>query len=248
MRIAIVTDIHEDIISLQLAFRKIEKLGIDKTVCLGDISGFGVPYYQHYDTRSAHECLKLIRENCDTIILGNHDLNATNRIPEISPEFEYPNNWFDLDYFEKKEISEGRVWLYEENEMHHKYSKNDIAFLSEKKEIEIFETDGLRILFSHFVYPNITGSEQEFCFDPIDFEAHFDFMLEGKCTIGIIGHSHPIGLLYYTRENISKSDFGKQKLPDEPVCIIAPSITKGGFKNGFLIFDTENLEVEAVSI
>ncbi|MCF8373794.1 MAG: metallophosphoesterase [Bacteroidales bacterium] len=248
MRIAIVTDIHEDIVSLRLAFRKIEKLRADKIVCLGDISGFSVPHYQHHNTRSAHESLKMIREHCDTIILGNHDLNAIKRVPEFSPEFEYPKNWFDLDYFEKRDSSRGQVWLYEENELPPRYSKDDIAFLSSKKEMEIFETNSLSILFSHFAYPNLTGSGQEFYFDPIDFEGHFNFMQEKNCQVAITGHAHPNGLLFFTRDTMINNGFRKRKLPDEAVCVIAPSISKNGFQNGFLIFDTDKFEVEAVRI
>ena len=68
MKYAIITDIHEDIVNLKFAFQKIEKLGCDQVICLGDISGFCAPHYHYYDTRNATECLQLIREKCEIII------------------------------------------------------------------------------------------------------------------------------------------------------------------------------------
>lgn len=248
MRIAIVTDIHEDIKSLNLAFKKIDKMKIDKVVCLGDISGFSAPHYEHYNSRSAHECLKLIRQNCETIVLGNHDLHVIKRIPENSPEFKYPDNWYDLDYFVKKFIAKGRVWLYEENELQALYTNEDISFLSEKKEIEILEVDGKRIFLSHFAYPNLTGSERTFYHDSFDFSDHFSLMKDNTCPISIMGHAHSDGIMYFTQTNSYRNRFKKCQLPNEPVCIVAPSITQNGIRNGFLIFDTDKFEIEAVKL
>lgn len=248
MRIAIVTDIHEDIKSLNLAFKKINSYNIDNVVCLGDISGFSAPHYEHYNSRSAHECLKLIRQNCETIILGNHDLHVIKKIPEYSPEFNYPDNWYELDYFVKKFIAQGRVWLYEENELQALYTKEDLEFLLEQKELEVLEVDGLRILLSHFAYPNLSGSEKKFFYDSFDFNEHFKLMKEKDCTIAIMGHAHPDGLMYFTQTVNYRNRFKKCPLPTEPVCIIAPSITQSGVKNGFLIFDTDKSEIEAIKI
>ncbi len=248
MRIAIVTDIHEDIVSLRQALRKIDRLSIDKVVCLGDISGFSVPHYEHHNTRSAHECLKLLRKNCDLFVLGNHDLHAIKRIPHYSPNFEYPDNWYELNYFEKEETANGQLWIYEENELPPLYSRDDIRFLSKQNEIEVFEINGLSILFSHFAYPNLTGSEREFYFIPEDFTMHFEFMTRKKCNIGIIGHAHPAGLLYFTPTLTINKGFRKRSIPDDQVSIVAPSISQSGKKNGFLIIDSKKYEVEAVRI
>ena len=248
MRIAIISDIHEDIKSLSQAFKKIDKMAIDKCVCLGDISGFSAPHYEHYNSRSAHECLSLIRKNCDTIVLGNHDLNVVGKIPKNSPDFIFPENWFELDYFEKKAIARGRVWLYQENELPALYSHEDLEFLSQKKEIETVEIDGLKILFTHFAYPNLTGSEKSFYFDAFDFAPHFGLMKKMGCEISFMGHAHPSGIMYFSQSDSFRNRFKKISLPSEPVCIVAPSITQSGIKNGFLVFDTGKLEIEAVKI
>ena len=248
MRIAILTDIHEDIVSLQLGISKAEKLQVDRMVCLGDISGFSVPHYQHHNTRSASGCLKLLRNHCDTFILGNHDLSAIGQVPKISPQFTYPDNWFDLDYFEKKKVSKNEVWMYEENELIPLYRTSDIVFLSRQKEWDVVEEDGIRVLLSHFAYPNLTGSGTGFYHHSIDFEEHFYFMKEKECTVSVVGHAHATGLLWFTEHSMLSNGFRRRKLPDTHVCVVAPSVTKGGYKNGFLLLDTVNREVEAIRI
>lgn len=98
MRYAIISDIHEDIVNLRKAFTKIKKTGVDKIVCLGDISGFSVRHYSFIDLRNASECLGLIREECDIIIAGNHELHAVGKTPGITPLFSYPGNWYENDF------------------------------------------------------------------------------------------------------------------------------------------------------
>ncbi|MGG8498168.1 metallophosphoesterase [Tenacibaculum sp. TC6] len=48
MKIAIITDIHEDCFSLLKVFKEIENRKIDKVFCLCDIVGFNLEYHHHY--------------------------------------------------------------------------------------------------------------------------------------------------------------------------------------------------------
>jgi len=65
MRYAIVSDIHGNLESLQIALSLVKP--DDKILCLGDIVGYGP---------NPNECVRLIRERaCDTV-LGNHDVAA----------------------------------------------------------------------------------------------------------------------------------------------------------------------------
>ena len=63
-RIAVISDIHANLESLVSVLNDIKTQRIDKIICLGDIVGKGV---------NAHECVKLVRENCDVVIMGNID-------------------------------------------------------------------------------------------------------------------------------------------------------------------------------
>ena len=89
MKLAIITDIHEDVINLKTALKKIEKLNCDNIACLGDISGFSSPQYKHHRTRNASKCLKVIKENCIKILLGNHDIHAAQILPQNCNFFSY---------------------------------------------------------------------------------------------------------------------------------------------------------------
>ncbi len=44
MKLAIITDIHEDRVNLVKALRMIEKEACDEIACLGDIVGFSTPF------------------------------------------------------------------------------------------------------------------------------------------------------------------------------------------------------------
>ena len=63
-KIAIISDIHANADALQLVLNDIEKRGVDKVVCLGDII---TKYYYPKET------VDMVKNNCDTVIKGNCD-------------------------------------------------------------------------------------------------------------------------------------------------------------------------------
>ncbi len=67
MRLAIISDIHGNLEALIRTFELIDQQGITETVCLGDVVGYGA---------NPNECMKIVRERCRIILLGNHDAAA----------------------------------------------------------------------------------------------------------------------------------------------------------------------------
>jgi predicted phosphodiesterase len=67
MRLAIISDIHANLEALTKALELIDTRGVDQIICLGDIVGYGA---------DPGECLRLVRERCQIVLLGNHDLAA----------------------------------------------------------------------------------------------------------------------------------------------------------------------------
>jgi predicted phosphodiesterase len=65
LRYAIISDVHGNLESLQLALAKLEP--DDVLVCLGDTVGYGP---------NPNECVRLISERARHAVLGNHDLAA----------------------------------------------------------------------------------------------------------------------------------------------------------------------------
>jgi predicted phosphodiesterase len=72
MRIAILTDIHSNYPALERALSIIEKTNIDRIFCLGDIIGYG-PF--------PNECVDLVREHCNGVVVGNHDFGLIGKTP-----------------------------------------------------------------------------------------------------------------------------------------------------------------------
>lgn len=246
MRIAIISDIHEDVVRLKKAMSLIEKNNVDEVICLGDIVGFNVPHYNHFDTRNASECIQIVKLNCKIVIAGNHDLYEARKTPKNKSEFDFPSNWYSLDYHEKKKLANGKVWLYEENSLPSLISKNEREYLSSLPEYVISNITGQNILFSHFIYPDITGSRSDFRKYENYFTSHIDFMKKHDCNLSFFGHAHFEGVKVFNNESLKVKSFGKLKISERPQAIICPCIVKGNQKNGIAIFDTNTMKLNVI--
>jgi predicted phosphodiesterase len=67
MRYAIISDIHANFDALKTVLEDIDKSGVDRTVCLGDVVGYGA---------EPRECIAALRERQILTIAGNHDYAA----------------------------------------------------------------------------------------------------------------------------------------------------------------------------
>jgi predicted phosphodiesterase len=238
MRIAIISDIHEDIESLRKVVHRIEKTGFDRLVCLGDISGFSVPFYHYHADRRAHDCLSLLREKSAVIVPGNHDYHAARMLPKHSPAFGFPADWYEMEYSERKALSNNEIWLHEENDLDPLYTKEDIRYLRTLSDYHVMKDAGDRgILFSHFVWPNMAGFVKSFSTEPEEFSQHFDFMAELGCTISFTGHAHVRGWNMAIPRYFRYYRYGRRRLSAFPVCVGIPPATRHKNRSGFCIFD-----------
>lgn len=240
MKIAIITDIHEDIINLTKALRKIDKYSCDEIVCLGDISGYSIPYYTYLQSRNAHECLALIKSNCKTVVLGNHDMHAGSIIPANSAFFDFPKNWYQLDYHQKHKLANDSIWLHEENDLNPLYSEEDLTYLKSLPEFAILNSSDLNILLSHYIYPNISGIKKEFHTYPEEFKDHFKFMEAKECKLSFTGHSHVKGFYTVDKDRFKHYRYKSLELKKEPICFGLPPITNQQKRSGFCILDLNN--------
>lgn len=248
MKIAILTDIHEDIVNLRFAFRKINKLKCDEVICLGDISGFSVPYYDYYKTRNASECLKVIRTNCLHVVLGNHDIHAAKIIPENCTFFDYPDNWHDLDYHTRRKLAKDILWFHEEDDLDPLYRTEDIQYLRSLPEYVTMNAGDTNILFSHYIYPNLSGLKREFYSYKNEFKQHFQFMKENNSSVSFTGHSHIKGCFSATGKKYKTHGYKSFNIDNEECCIGIPPVTSLQRKSGFCIFDTNERTVQIVKL
>lgn len=248
MRIAIITDIHEDLINLKEALRKIEKLKCDEIVCLGDISGYSVPHYTYLTSRNASECLSLIKSNCNTVVLGNHDLYAGRIIPKNKTAFDFPENWYDLEYYQRRKIANNSIWLHEETDLNPLYSSTDLDFLKSLPEYAINNYSGENILFSHYSYPNLSGVKMEFYSFKEEFRGHFNFMKENACNLSFTGHAHIKGFYCVTESKFKQFGYKRLSLKNEMACYGLPPLTSQQKRGGLSILDLEERNLKVVRI
>lgn len=248
MKIGFIGDIHEDIKSSQEAFKVLKEMNCDSIVCLGDIVGFTLPFFKYIEGRNANECISLVKNNCDKVVVGNHDLYAIKKIPEYTAGFNYTDDWYSLDYNLRSKFSKNKIWLYEDGEVPILLSKESAEYLKGLPEFIVTEFDGIKFLFSHFNYPDLSGSTIDFPQKTKHLLKHFRFMNDNNCTIGVSGHGHVEGCAIASQRKLQFYTFGSYRLTHETQWLVGPCIANTTRINGFMIFDTCTFLLDVVPL
>lgn len=248
MKAGFISDIHEDYQSLEKALRILSKEKCDSVICLGDIVGFTLPFYRYIDSRDAEKCVRMIRENCLISVAGNHDLYAVKKVPKYQAGFNYSDNWYDLDYETRARKARNRIWLYEDNEIRARLSDTARDYLANLNEVEFLQLDDLKLMISHFCYPDFSGSAIFFPREVFHLDKHFGFMKENKCRISISGHGHPEGAIRVTEDHFTSLKFGDHKMIDGIQWIVIPCDARTTRSNGVFWLDTSALEFKTISL
>lgn len=244
MKIALISDIHEDVVSLEKALKAIDRENCNEIFCLGDILGFSELYYQHISSRNASECIRLIKQNCSIVLLGNHDLNAIKKIPHFTKGFEFPENWYKLDFNEQEKFAGNKVWLYNDGELDPLINEQDKAWMNCLSEWASVQFEQRNIFLSHYIYPNLSGVLKGFYLKNEEFIAHKEFLFDNGCDFSIAGHSHFPGLCISSKK-IKTKRFNRTYKVNRGDCILIPPIVDNRNGSGFCIFDTNSLSVTA---
>lgn len=64
MSTAVISDIHGNAVALETVLADIDRRGVDRIICLGDIVGYGPQPLQ---------CVDLVAQRCEWSLIGNHD-------------------------------------------------------------------------------------------------------------------------------------------------------------------------------
>ena len=249
MVLGILADIHEDIIRLNESCEIFSSRNVDEIVCLGDIVGFGVPYYSYLHTRDSNKVVEWVKDNCPISLVGNHDLYAVRKTPVNSERFAYPPNWYDLDFNKRKESGGGKIWLYEKNELSSLLDDDNKEYIRALPEYLIQDYGKYKILYSHYFYPDVTGCLSITIKGVHELRQHFDFMKQNGCLYAFSGNDHYQGIKVFTEESIIEIKFGeKYILPDCPLWLHVPAVANGTNQNGVAIYNTDTREIEAVPL
>ena len=252
MRIGIITDIHENVSMLEETLKVAEEHKCDELACLGDIVGYDTRFYDRSMRRSAKSCVALVESHFRWVVAGNHDLNSVARLPSWSNGFEYPEKWFIMSGHERKKISSGRVWCYE-YDLPNDLSEKEWGYLSRIPEYIIPEPTKDSMLFSHYIYPDFTGSTTIYIERNQQMKKHWDFMSSNNLKFSFIGHSHSIfagfaykdsGLSVKAFHSLPNNNFF---LGEEPVVILLPPLSGDKGKTGFSIFDTSSRRLSLIA-
>lgn len=252
MKIGILTDIHENVDMLQKSLDLAALNRCDEIVCLGDIIGYDKRFYRYDITRSARRCLNLVRLNCKWIVAGNHDLFSSGRVPSWSDGFEFPENWFNMKPSERKSLAGTKVWCYE-GDSGTDMGEDEILFLKSLPENIITDEPGTRCNFSHYFYPDLTGSTTHYAEKGKHLTGHWEFMDRNKVLYSFSGHTHnhltgfayrDQGLFFRAFHNLHNDRFylGKEK-----IIIALPPLSGEKGRTGFSIFDSDNMILSVIN-
>jgi predicted phosphodiesterase len=81
---AIISDVHGNLAALEAVLEDIDHRGVDRTVCLGDMVGYG--------PRPA-ECARIVMERCDFALLGNHEFALLHGTEGFNPMASAAMDW-----------------------------------------------------------------------------------------------------------------------------------------------------------
>ena len=203
MKIAVISDIHANLIALKTVLEDIKKQNCDKIFCLGDLAMAGPQPVETVD---------FIREQTDwTIIQGNTDKLIVDYSSEL---FENMMNTFPLM---AKALREDVKVLSEDQ-------KEFLRKLPPQKELEI---EGVKILLVHGsprrnnedILPNLPIEQVEEIIDGV------------KADLILCGHTHmPAGYQTNTKQTvINDGSVGRPMTEDLKACYLILDINNGGF-------------------
>ncbi len=84
MPTAIISDIHGNADALRAVLADIDARGIERTICLGDIIGYGP---------EPLECVDMVRERCAWSLMGNHDFGVLYEPTNFNPGAQAAAYW-----------------------------------------------------------------------------------------------------------------------------------------------------------
>ena len=177
MPIALISDIHANLVALKAVLADIESRNVQRIVCLGDIIGYGP---------NPVECLDLVMEKCEWALMGNHDFAAlyeptsfntsaeqaafwTRRQFELEPDTQkQKKRWEFLGNLIIRQKAEDALWVHASPRRPiNEYIFPDDVMTAPGKMQAIFDRTTGRCFCGHTHVPGIFTDEPDF-YPPAD--------------------------------------------------------------------------------
>ena len=243
MKIALITDIHENFQALEKAFITLKNYGFDCLVCMGDITGYSPLFYKHQP--DANACLDFLREHALISLAGNHDYFTLKKMPSYASEINLPNDWYQISLEEQKLKTNNQFWLYE-HETEPLLTPTNKDFLDSLPEYEILDTENHKIMFSHFFKPDLLSFRRWFPSGRNSIREHLNFQKENNITISFVGHAHPVNPIL-TNHFFWTNPYRKiRKIKTKFENIICPAVVGEQNPSTCIIFDTKTNEMTTI--
>ena len=192
MPTAIISDIHGNIDALEVVLGDIDRRGIDKIVCLGDIIGYGP---------DPCPCLDRVIERCEWSLMGNHDFAVlyeptsfnttaeqaafwTRRQLEDEPDSERRRRrWVFLGTLRIRDRGDETLWVHASPRRPiNEYIFPDDVITAPGKMQQIFDRIEHRCFVGHTHVTGVFTDEPDF-YPPADLGDRYKFLDHEKCVV-----------------------------------------------------------------
>ena len=198
MSVALISDIHANLEALETVLADIQDKGIERSVCLGDIIGYGP---------NPCECLDLVMDRCEWALMGNHDFAALYEPTSFNMPAESAAYWTRRQFEDEKDPAVRRTrWEFLGNLLIRKdydgvlcvhasprkpineYIFPDDVVTAPSKMQQIFEMIDQRCFAGHTHVAGVFTDEPDF-YPPGELGDAYRFNADEKCIVnpGSIG-------------------------------------------------------------
>ncbi|MCX5660053.1 MAG: metallophosphoesterase family protein [Planctomycetota bacterium] len=189
---ALISDIHANLEALTTVLADIEKRGISRILCLGDIIGYGP---------DPCACIDLVAQKCEWALMGNHDFAVLYEPTSFNPSAESAAFWTRQQFeLEKDPVARRKRWEYLGNlkirerignalYVHasprrpiNEYIFPDDVITAPSKMAQIFDRIEHRCFVGHTHVAGVFTDEPDF-YPPADLDGTYHFSEREKCII-----------------------------------------------------------------
>ncbi len=179
--IAFISDIHSNTEALSVVLRKIEELGADRLICLGDVIGYGP---------EPRETLLEVMDVCEFSLLGNHEHGSMFYASDFNPRARAALDWTrdQLNRRDRPRAENMRFWNYL-SEMKETWREGNMLLVHGSPRDPIKE----------YMLPRDAEDQEKMqgCFE-----------LMGDATLCFVGHSHVPGVYPQAGGYLSPAELG----------------------------------------